>query len=207
MWDYAAQAETPGTWRETRDLYRFLEPVLGVDGQGQIRPLVPGCQVLLSELGADGQPLPGRQRQVARGGPAGNGIVSTPISPHTTRREVRPCEDCHMNPQALGLGSGPRLLGHLAPQPLADLSQAGWPADWNALSDSQAQPLMGSTHQGARPLDRQEIARVLRFARCLPCHRQPQDPVLQDPRRAYARIAPGGDHYLKHPAQMEKALR
>ncbi|MFH1033370.1 MAG: hypothetical protein V1806_02595 [Pseudomonadota bacterium] len=207
MWDYAAQGQTPGTWRETRDLYRFLTPVLGVDSQGMIRPFAPGCQVLLSEQGEDGQPLPDRQRQIARGGAVGNGIVSTPISPHTTRREVRPCEDCHMNPQALGLGDGPRLLRRLAPQPLADLAQAGWPADWSALSDGQAQPLMGSTHQGARPLDRREIARVLRFARCLPCHRQPADPVLKDPRQAYARIAPGGDHYLKHQAQVERALR
>lgn len=207
QWDYAADAPTPGAWQEARDLYRFLDPVLGVDSRGQVRPFVPGCQVVLTELDDQGRPLPGRRSRIQRGGPAGNGVVSTPIAPHTSRTEVRPCEDCHLNPRALGLGDGPRPLGKAGGPSLADLSDLGWPADWSALSDATVEPIAGQTHAGARPLNRQEVARVLRFARCLPCHRAVQDPVLADPARAYARIAPGGDLYLKHPALVEKALR
>lgn len=207
LWDYAAGEPTPGGWHETRDLYRFLEPVLAVDSRGLITTFVPGCQVALSLVDKDGAPEPGRSREILRQGPAGNGIVMTPIAAHTTRREVRPCEDCHANPRALGLGWGPRPLGKMASQPLSDLSGFAWPVDWTALVDEQGRALQGMSHQGARPLHRAEIAKVLRFARCLPCHRKPEDPVLKDPARAYARIAPGGDLYAKHQAQEAKALK
>lgn len=207
QWDYAAGGPTPGAWQESRDLYRFADPVLGLDSRGQIRPFAPGCQVLLTELDGQGRPMAGRALQRHQGPPVGNGTVSTPIAPHTSRSEVRPCEDCHANPRALGLGDGPRRLGKPGGEPLADLRAAGWPADWSALADATLEPIAGQTHAGARPLNRVEVARVLRFARCLPCHRLPADPVLADPRQAYARIAPGGDHYLKHQAQVEGALR
>ena len=206
LWDYAAQKPTPGAWSETRDLYRFSEPILGVDSQGRIRPLAPGCQVVLSQV--DGQGRPQVARQIARSGVlSGNGVVVTPVAPHTTRREVRPCEDCHANPRALGLGPGPRPLGRLTAQPLGDLSLIKWPADWETLVDQAGRPLQGSTHQGARPLNPDELGRVLGFAPCLPCHRQPQDPVLRDPARARARVAPGGDLFDKHQQQVAKALK
>lgn len=207
LWDYSKGKPTPGRWQETRDLYRFLEPLLGVDSRGSITTFVPGCQVMLSVLDQQGNVVNGKSKEILRAGPAGNGIIMTPIAAHTTRKEVRPCEDCHMNPRVLGLGWGPRRLGRMRPQPLSDLSSVNWPADWTALVDGEGRPLQGMTHQGARPLNRREISKVLRFARCLPCHRKPQDPVLKDPALAYKRIAPGGDLYTKHQAQEAKALK
>ncbi len=198
LWDYAAGKPTPGRWQETRDLYRFRRPILGLDSRGRIAPWVPGCQVALSLL-----PGPDRPRILGRG-PAGNGIVSTPIAPHTTRRLVRPCADCHQSPRTLGLGGGPRRLGRLAARPLSDLSALGWPADWDALVDQEGRPLAGTTHQGARPLNKEELARVLRWGRCLPCHFKPRDPVVQDPTRAYGRVGPGGDMELRHRRLEEK---
>ncbi len=194
LWDYAAGKPTPGRWQETRDLYRFRQPILGLDSRGRIVPWVPGCQVILSRIGDREQARP----RILRGGAAGNSIVSTPINPHTTRRLVRPCADCHLSPRTLGLGGGPRRLGELAAQPLSDFSALGWPADWDALVDRSGRPLAGTTHQGARPLDKEEIARVLRWGRCLPCHFKPQDPVVKDPARAYARVGPGGDLEARH---------
>ena len=117
------------------------------------------------------------------------------------------CEHCHASPRVLGLGGGPRLLGSPVPQPVSDLSALNWPADWDALVDRNLTPLQGNTHAGARPLNRSEVRRVLGFAACLPCHRKPDDPVVADPARAFARIAPGGDHHAKHQAQVEKALQ
>jgi hypothetical protein len=207
MWDYAAPAPTPGRWRESRDIYRFRQPPLALDSRGRIGPVVPGCQVMLSELGADGRPLPGRAKQILRHGPAGNSLVMTPLAAHTTRREVPACEHCHANPRVLGLGGGPRPLKSSIPQALADLSSLGLEADWDALVAPDFSPRQGTTHQGARPLNRDEVARVLRFAACLPCHRRAQDPVVIDPARAYARIAPGGDLHQKHQALVEKDLR
>ncbi len=207
LWEYAKGAPTKGRWQETRDLFRFLEPMLGVDSRGSITTFVPGCQVMLSVLDKAGCVLPGMSKEILRMGPAGNGIVMTPIAAHTTRKEVRPCEDCHMNPRVLGLGWGPRRLGEMASQPLSDLSSLNWPEDWTALIDEQGRPLQGMSHQGARPLDKQEIAKILRFARCLPCHRKAQDPVLKNPTLSFKRIAPGGDLHVKHQAQEAKALQ
>lgn len=202
LWDYRTGRPTPGAWQETRDLYRFRQPMLGVNSRGRIGPLVPGCQVMLTEMGR-----PGGGKQILRRGPTGGSIVSTPIAPHTTRRRVPTCEHCHMNPRVLGLGPGPVRLGALTAEPLADLSPVGWPVDWETLVDAEGRTLMATTHAGARPLDRQELARVLGWARCLPCHRRPDDPVVRDPAKARARIGPGGDHRAKHKRQVEKALR
>lgn len=206
MWDFAAGRPTPGSWEETRDLYRFLGSVLGVDGRGQVRPFVPGCQVALTVQDKSGRPAGGALR-VAKGGAAGGGLVMTPISPHTTRTEVRPCEDCHQRGRALGLGGGPAPLNRPAGIALSDLSALGRRADWDAMTDGAGNALMDSTHEGARPLNRDELAKVLRFGACLPCHRRPSDPVLADPARAYARIAPGGDLHARHQQDVERALR
>ncbi|BEQ15108.1 cytochrome c3 family protein [Desulfoferula mesophila] len=207
MWSYAAGKPTPGIWQESRDQYRFVDPVLGVDSSGQVRPFVPGCQVVYTAQNADGAPLPGRALEQPRTKLIMNSIVSTPISPHTTRTEVRPCEACHLSGKALGLGGGPRPLGSLAAIPLADLNGVGFPADWEALVDDQGRPLQGQTHQGARPLNPQELRRLLAFGRCLPCHRRPEDPVLADPAKAWQRIGPGGDLEAKHKLMEAKALR
>ncbi len=206
MWDFAAGRPTPGSWRETRDLYRFRGSVLAMAGDGRIRPFVPGCQVALTVQDRTGRPQ-GKALRVARGGPAGSGLVMTPISPHTTRSEVRPCEDCHGSRRALGLGGGPVLPGRAAAVARSDLSALDRGADWDALTNGRGDWLMGTTHQGARPLSRQELARVLRFGACLPCHRRPDDKVVLDPRRAYARIAPGGDLHQRHRLDVERALR
>ena len=180
---------------------------MGVDSRGRITTFAPGCQVVLSGLDREGRPLPGLDQKILRRGPAGNSIVMTPIAAHTTRKEVRPCEDCHQNPRVLGLGWGPRRLVRMAARPLSDLAALDWAADWTALVDQEGRPLQGNTHQGARPLNKKELARVLRFARCLPCHRKPGDPVVKDPARAYARIAPGGDLFARHRALEAKALK
>jgi hypothetical protein len=207
LWDYALGKHTPGRWQESRDLYRFTDPVLGLDSRGQIRPFVPGCQVVFTQLDQQGKPLPGQALAVARTKAVGSGIVSTPMAPHTSRTEVRPCEACHLNPKTLGLGSGPRPLGQMTARPLADLKAVGFSADWDALVNEQGQAIQGQTHQGARPLNKAEIAKVLRFGRCLLCHRKPGDPVLKNPDLAFRRIAMGGDLEAKHQAMVKKALQ
>ncbi|MCB2190410.1 MAG: hypothetical protein KQI62_02525 [Deltaproteobacteria bacterium] len=207
MWSYAAQGFTPGHWKESRDQYRFSDPVLGVDSQDKVRPFVPGCQVIYTANGPDGAPLPGHALEQPRTKAIMNSIVSTPLSPHTTRTEVRPCEACHLSGKALGLGSGPRPLGKLTAISLADLQGVGFPADWETLMDQQGRPIQGQTHEGARPLNTKELRRVLAFGRCLPCHRRPDDPVLADPAKAWKRILPGGDLEAKHKLMEAKALK
>lgn len=200
MWDYATGKPTSGIWRESRDIYRFNKTVLGLDSRGEIRPFAPGCQAMLTINGE-------RKPQISQRGPAGGSIVTTPVAPHTTRREVKPCRYCHMDPAVLGRGGGPVPLGQEEAIPTANLSAMGIEYDWDHLADSDGKPLQAQTHQGARPLNNGEVRRVLRFAKCLPCHYKPTDPVVLEPAKAYKRIATGGDLYQKHKLQMEKALR
>lgn len=200
MWDFATQKPTPGVWRESRDLYRFNKTVLGLDFRGKIRPFAPGCQAMLT---VNGQVKP----QISRKGPAGGTIVTTPVSPHTTRREVRPCRSCHMDPAVLGRGGGPVELGQVEAANTADLSGFGIGYDWDKLAGADGEPLQAQTHQGARPLNNAEAARVLRFGKCIPCHVKPTDPVVRDPAKSFKRIAKGGDHYKKHKLQVEKYLK
>jgi hypothetical protein len=162
--------------------------------------------VLLTVHGPAGEAVRGKVRRILRDTPAGNGIISTPTDPHTTRPEAARCESCHLSPRRLGLGWGPRRLGGLGARRLSDLGRAGWDADWTALVDGEGEALQGQTHLGARPLNRQELERILRFARCLPCHRRPSDPVVQNPAKAHRRIGPGGDLEAKHRRMEEKWL-
>ena len=200
MWDYAENRPTPGVWRESRDIYRFNKTVLGFDSRGQIRPFAPGCQAMLT---VNGQTKP----RISTSGPAVGSIVYTPVSPHTSRREVRPCRACHLDSAVLGRGGGPVALGQMEAGNIADLSGFGLDYDWDKLVNSEGNPLQAQTHQGARPLNNAEATRVLRFGKCLPCHDKATDPVVRDPAKAYKRIAKGGDHYQKHKLQVEKALK
>ncbi len=96
----------PGRWLETRDYFRFTNPPLGIDSRGKIAPYMPGCQVLFTDLDKSGNVVAPYKDYVYPGDLVLNGIVSTPIFPHTVGREVPLCEDCHLNPKMLGLGEG-----------------------------------------------------------------------------------------------------
>jgi hypothetical protein len=193
--DVMQRVETPGAWLETRDYYRFEDPPLGINQRNKVSPFMPGCQVLLSELGPDGQPLPGRQRVVHRR-PGFTGIVSGPINPHAVRREVRSCPECHNNPKALGLGSGLLLPGpdgkgnrHLSPFK----GQTEFPHSWESLADPDGRPLQSATRPGARPFHREELRKMLRVNPCLPCHESYQDPIYQNLEQSY-RLDRGEKH-------------
>jgi hypothetical protein len=193
--DVMQRVETPGAWLETRDYYRFEDPPLGINHRNKVSPFMPGCQVLLSELGPDGQPLPGRQRVVHRR-PGFTGIVSGPINPHAVRREVRSCPECHNNPKALGLGSGLLLPGpdgkgnrHLSPFK----GQTEFPHSWESLADPDGRPLQSATRPGARPFHREELRKMLRVNPCLPCHESYRDPIYQNLEQSY-RLDRGEKH-------------
>lgn len=194
---------TDGAWQETRDYYRFEKPTLGINSKGRVSVIEPGCQVVYTELDAEGRPLPGLENKVFKGAGFEHGIVSTPVSPHTTRTEVRSCEECHSDPKALGIGQGFFQAGKdwsangfislLKP----DVNPLGFA--WESLSDARGLPLAATTHPGARPFNEAELKRILRVAPCLPCHGRYDDPVWANPDDAFVRA--------KLPAHQEKVDR
>jgi hypothetical protein len=198
--DVRLGVKTEGLWQETRDYYRFDKPALGLNSRAKVSVVMPGCQVVFTELDPSGKVVPGRDKQVFTGPGFGHGIVSTPIEPHTTRPEVRPCQECHADPKTLGIGAGLFQAGKrwgsntFIPLLKAEINPLGFA--WESLTGPQGQPLASSTHDGARFFNQEELQRLLKVAPCLPCHDRYDDPIWANPAAAYERA--------KLPAHQEK---
>jgi len=186
MTDSMLGRRTEGGWQETRDYYRFAKPSLGINARGKISIMVPGCQVIYTELDTNNRPLPGSYKKVFKGPGLGHGIISTPLSPHSIRAEVRPCRDCHADPKTLGIGQGAGDIWEentFTPLLNPDINPLGFA--WESMVDAQGRPLAATTHTGARPLNAEELKRLLRVAPCLPCHDRYDDPIWTDPAKAF----------------------
>ncbi len=48
---------SPGEVNESRSYLRWEDPVLGINGEGRVTPLMPGCQVVKTVFGPDGEVL------------------------------------------------------------------------------------------------------------------------------------------------------
>jgi len=100
----------PGKVTEGRTYTRHEDPILGINGEGRVSPLITGCQQITTVIGPDGKPLVSNKiwrtpPNIEGGGEAGQrGIDMTPAQPHTVTARARPCVSCHANPKALGYG-------------------------------------------------------------------------------------------------------
>jgi hypothetical protein len=203
MQDTMLHAASDGVWQETRDFYRYEKPTLGINSRNKVSVVVPGCQVVYTELDANGNPLPGLENKVFTGPGYVHGIVSTPLSPHTTRSEVRSCEECHSDPKTLGIGEGLFEAGRtwdentFTPILNPEINPLGFA--WESLADAHGVPLAATTHPGARPFKGEELKKILRVAPCLPCHGKYDDPIWADAPDAFLRA--------KLPGHQEKVAR
>ncbi len=110
----------PGKISEGRTYLRWEDPILGINGEGRVTPLIPGCQVIYTVIGPDGETVVNNQIGRTLPGEEGGGehgqrgIDMAPAQPHTVGREARKCESCHSDPKALGygIGGGKFLLGY-----------------------------------------------------------------------------------------------
>ncbi|MES9972238.1 MAG: hypothetical protein ABW092_19570 [Candidatus Thiodiazotropha sp.] len=93
--------KSPGKVSETRSYLRWETPILGVNGEGRVSPLMPGCQVITTIIGKDGSVLAKNEIWHT---PEGKGIDHAAAQPHTAGRLARKCESCHDNPKTLGYG-------------------------------------------------------------------------------------------------------
>ena len=163
----AFRKKTCYKWRETRSYLRWESPALGINSEGMVSPFIPGCQVIFTEIGPDGKA--GVHNKVFTTFDGLSGIASNPIQPHTVSRRARTCGDCHSNPSALGLGAGiydPDANGLKLPFELERI-----------VSDNGTQ-LQATSHNGARPFNRQELQRIKRVNFCASCHKYMEDPAF-----------------------------
>ena len=91
----------PGKVDETRSYLRWETPVLGINGEGRVTPMMPGCQVVTTVIDKDGNTVVWNKTWPT---PKGKGMDYAAVQPHTAGRNARSCESCHNNPKTLGYG-------------------------------------------------------------------------------------------------------
>ncbi len=194
----------PGVVHEERSFLRFEEPALGVNGEGRITPVAPGCQVVATIIGGDGKPI--KLNHIFRTMPGSEGsgpegqlsLDMSPTNPHTTTKHARTCESCHASTKALGYGIGGGKLvrpwdkrvvvdlettdGHILPRsartqmaPIEGLTD-----DWTRFvtEDGKQLQTVGHHFRLSRPLNDQERAHIDRRGVCLSCHQEIPDRSL-----------------------------
>jgi hypothetical protein len=100
-----------GKTSENRSYLRWENPVLGLNGEGRISPLIPGCQQITTVVAPDGETL--IHNKIWRTAPriegssdkGQRGVDMAPVMPHTTDRKARECTSCHATAKALGYGT------------------------------------------------------------------------------------------------------
>ena len=92
---------SPGKVSETRSYLRWETPTLGINGEGRVSPMMPGCQVITTVIDKDGNTVVNNKIWKT---PEGPGLDHAAVQPHTAGRQARSCESCHNNPKALGYG-------------------------------------------------------------------------------------------------------
>ncbi|MFQ5549953.1 MAG: cytochrome C, partial [Gemmatimonadales bacterium] len=191
---------SPGRVFETRSYLRWEEPVLGINGEGRVTPLMPGCQVVFTVIGRDGEAVTVNQlsRSPDEAAELGQehvplGLDMAPVQPHSAQRQARTCESCHNNPKALGYGiSGGVFQTRYAEPIVEDLidqrtgdviprqhrvqiqSIPGLDFDWSTIIDSAGNQVqtVGTHWPLSRALNESERAGLERTGLCMGCHRE-----------------------------------
>jgi hypothetical protein len=187
-----------GKASETRSYTRFEDPILGINGEGLVTPIMPGCQVTYTIIGPDGKTLVLNKQAQVPDGPGGSMVAGTdmsPVQPHTTGAKARSCESCHSNPKTLGYGiqDGQFGTGYDKDQylDLQDLKTGkyipttktvqmkaipGMNYDWSQVvtRDGKQLQTVGSHWPASRPLDQDQRERMEKTGLCMGCHQNMQ---------------------------------
>lgn len=194
---------TPGRVTELKGYLRWEDPVLGINGEGRISPLMPGCQTAYTVIARDGRVLVHNQIPLnpSEGKSLGQAhiplaIDMAPAQPHTIQARARDCESCHTRPKTLGLGINNGLFKTIVQQDrVVDLTDAktgqiipdqyktqipGIPAlsfDWSQIVTREGKQLatVGTHWPLSRAFNQTELTRILRTGLCMGCHGQMGD--------------------------------
>jgi len=192
--------KSPGQVEESRSYLRWEDPVLGINGEGRVTPLMPGCQVVFTVVGRDGNVL--THNQVAKSQDEADAIGQehvplaldmAPVQPHSAQRKARTCESCHNNPKTLGLGIGGGVFqARYAEEIVEDLTnqKTGNPIpqnhqvqissipsldfDWSRIVNEDGTQIatVGTHWPLSRALSKDERERITRTGLCMGCHRE-----------------------------------
>ncbi len=215
---------------ETRSYLRWEDPVLGINGEGRVTPLMPGCQVVFTVIGRDGKAV--TVNQIAKSEDEARelgqdhvplAIDMAPVQPHSAQRKARTCESCHDNPKALGLGIGGGVFQNKYAQPIVEdlIDQKTGEVipnqfkvqiqaipelnfDWSTIVDSAGNQVqtVGTHWPLSRALNKDERVRLTRTGLCMGCHREMTNDSLWS-----VISTPGRLTHEQHTELMNKLLR
>lgn len=208
-----------GKVSETRSYLRWETPTLGINGEGRVSPLMPGCQVITTVIDKDGNTI---VRNKAWQTPEGKGMDHAAVQPHTAGRKARDCESCHDTPKALGYGiEGGRFMQGYQDGFVIDLETAtGEIIADSAVFQSPAIPSLNHdlsqivTRDGEQltsvgshwpltgPLPQEMREKMERTNLCMGCHQEMTNPDVWD-----AVQKPGFLNNDEHMAVLNEALR
>ncbi len=222
--------KSPGIVFETRSYLRWEEPVLGINGEGRVTPLMPGCQVVFTVIGRDN--VARTVNEVAYSQDEADelgqervpmGYDMAPVQPHSAQRKARTCESCHNNPKAQGYGiSGgvfqtrytediiEDLMDQRTGKPLAERSVIqiqkipGMDFDWSTIvnSDGDQVQTVGTHWPMSRSLPKEMRDGMNRTGLCMGCHTNMSDAEL------WAKVAtPGRLNMEEHTALMNQMFQ
>jgi hypothetical protein len=155
-------AKNAFSWDESRSYVRWEMPALGINHRGKVSTFVPGCQVFLTQVDGKKSIVSNKTYTTVDGT---SGISHNPIQPHTMSKKSRTCEECHTNPKVLGLGSGVYDINRNFPDGKAPID-----FELERFVDENGKQLQSTSHEGARPFNKQEMDRISRVGTCLACH-------------------------------------
>ncbi len=190
--------KSPGKVMETRSYLRWEDPVLGINGEGRVTPLMPGCQVVYTVIGRDGKVIvnnriatsPDEQKELGQSRTP-LAIDMAPVQPHSMQRKARTCESCHNNPKAMGYGIGggvfqarytenivEDLIDQRTGKPIPRQYQVQIQAipqldfDWSTIiKDGQQVQTVGTHWPLSRALPEEMRKGIERVGLCMGCHR------------------------------------
>ncbi|MGB0748248.1 MAG: hypothetical protein ACPGO3_05845 [Magnetospiraceae bacterium] len=210
--------KSPGKVSETRSYLRWETPTLGINGEGRVSPLMPGCQVIFTVVGEDGKVLTENTIGMT---PEGKGLDHAAVQPHTAGRQARSCESCHDNAKALGYGieGGRFTLGANTDRYVDLINTDGvvvpnkatvqMPAipqldhDLSAIIDADGNQLVsvGSHWDLTGPLPEEVRSSVEKAGVCQACHEERFNPEF------WAKVSePGTYDNFDHQEMVKKAL-
>lgn len=190
-----------GKATESRSYTRWEDPILGINGEGRVTPIIPGCQQITTVIGTDGKPVIVEKvwrtpAGTENGGEEGQrGIDMSPAQPHTVSSEARDCASCHTNPKTLGYGinGGKYMQGYDKDRyadlrdkdgnPIAKNSRPQFskmedlPIDLSQVVTRDGKQLQTVGHHWplSAPLSQEQRERMERAGVCIACHKDIPD--------------------------------
>ena len=218
-----------GKASETRSYTRWENPILGINGEGLVTPVMPGCQVTFTVIGPNGKTLIlNKQARVHDNGHIVNAIDMSPVQPHTSGRKARSCESCHSSSKALGYGiqNGQFMTdqGEDVKIDIQDLATGkfasshttvqmkaipGMNYDWSQIVTRDGKQLtnVGSHWPDSRPLDQDMRVKMERTGVCMGCHQNMTNKELWKKVNTTPGILTDKNHINKVNALFHKAAK